>query len=206
MALGHKLQMRQTQSLVMTPQLLQSIKLLQLPHAELERFIEEEIERNPLLERVEAAEDGPPAEAGEFENGSGDPSPAEEDWLSPTLGRSSEDISSGFDASLENLFPDDPGRSDRIGPDLAAQWRSAQGSGLNRGESYNLEEVTAATITLRQHVGEQIALTFAEPADRIIAGELADALDEAGYLRGDIAEIAARLEVDMERVSSVLAR
>ncbi|TIM87674.1 MAG: RNA polymerase sigma-54 factor, partial [Mesorhizobium sp.] len=50
MALAAKLQLRQSQSLVMTPQLMQSIRLLQLTHVELERFIDEEIERNPLLE------------------------------------------------------------------------------------------------------------------------------------------------------------
>ena len=49
MALAAKLQMRQSQALVMTPQLMQSIRLLQFTHAELERFIDEEIERNPLL-------------------------------------------------------------------------------------------------------------------------------------------------------------
>ena len=57
MALSAKLQLRQSQSLVMTPQLMQSIKLLQFTHAELERFIDEEIERNPLLERVEPQDD-----------------------------------------------------------------------------------------------------------------------------------------------------
>ncbi|RWX61755.1 RNA polymerase sigma-54 factor, partial [Mesorhizobium sp. M4B.F.Ca.ET.089.01.1.1] len=53
MALAAKLQLRQSQSLVMTPQLMQSIRLLQLTHVELERFIDDEIERNPLLERAE---------------------------------------------------------------------------------------------------------------------------------------------------------
>ncbi|RWG60791.1 MAG: RNA polymerase sigma-54 factor, partial [Mesorhizobium sp.] len=57
MALAAKLQLRQSQSLVMTPQLMQSIRLLQLTHVELERFIDEEIERNPLLERAEPQDD-----------------------------------------------------------------------------------------------------------------------------------------------------
>ena len=57
MALAAKLQLRQSQSLVMTPQLMQSIRLLQLTHVELERFVDEEIERNPLLERAEAREE-----------------------------------------------------------------------------------------------------------------------------------------------------
>ena len=57
MALAAKLQLRQSQSLVMTPQLMQSIRLLQLTHVELERFVDEEIERNPLLERAEPRDD-----------------------------------------------------------------------------------------------------------------------------------------------------
>ena len=58
MSLAAKLQLRQSQSLVMTPQLMQSIRLLQLTHFELDRFVDEEIERNPLLERVEPSEEG----------------------------------------------------------------------------------------------------------------------------------------------------
>ena len=60
MALTQRLEFRQTQSLVMTPQLMQAIKLLQLSNLDLVAFVEEELERNPLLER--ASEDGDPAE------------------------------------------------------------------------------------------------------------------------------------------------
>src|SRR5947207_15217613 len=60
MALTQRLEFRQSQSLVMTPQLMQAIKLLQLSNLDLAAFVEEELERNPLLER--ANEDGSPAE------------------------------------------------------------------------------------------------------------------------------------------------
>src|SRR5688572_5171395 len=56
MALSAKLQVRQTQSLVITPQLMQAIRLLQMSGLELERFIDAEVEQNPLLEQDEAAE------------------------------------------------------------------------------------------------------------------------------------------------------
>ena len=56
MALTQRLEFRQSQSLVMTPQLMQAIKLLQLSNLDLSAFVEEELERNPLLER---ASDGP---------------------------------------------------------------------------------------------------------------------------------------------------
>src|SRR5258708_27900699 len=58
MALTQRLEFRQSQSLVMTPQLMQAIKLLQLSNLDLSAFVEEELERNPLLDR---ASDGPEA-------------------------------------------------------------------------------------------------------------------------------------------------
>ena len=193
MALSAKLQLRQSQSLVMTPQLMQSIRLLQLGHAELERFIDAEIEKNPLLERAD--DDGPaPAAA---ETPSGDDTG---DW-------SAQAMSDRLDTSLENVFPDDPGRSDAIAPDLAAQWKSAPASrATGGGEAPDLEATAAAPVTLADHLAGQIALTFADPADRLIAGELAGTLSDAGYLEADTAELAARFGVAPERVEAVLTR
>ena len=62
MAIGPRLDLRQSQSLVMTPQLRQAIKLLQFSNIEVAAFVEEELERNPLLERDER-DDGPPPSA-----------------------------------------------------------------------------------------------------------------------------------------------
>jgi RNA polymerase sigma-54 factor len=198
MALTAKLQLRQSQSLVMTPQLMQSIRLLQYTHAELERFIDEEIERNPLLERADPQEDGAgPAggiDAAMDENWSAEPP----DW-------SAEAISEKLDSSLENLFPDDPGRAERLGPDLSAQWKSASGGGGASSEAFDMEDMAAAKVTLRDHVGEQIALTFADPASRLIAAELTDGLDETGYLRVELDDIAQRLGADPRAVSAVLS-
>ena len=56
MSLGPRLELRHTQSLVMTPQLRQAIKLLQSSNLEVAAFVEEELERNPLLERDERPE------------------------------------------------------------------------------------------------------------------------------------------------------
>ena len=71
MALSAKLQVKQTQSLVMTPQLMQSIRLLQYTSVELERFVEQEIERNPLIERDERRRDGRPARGGRWRRAAG---------------------------------------------------------------------------------------------------------------------------------------
>src|SRR5580765_7707822 len=61
MALTQKLQMRQSQALVMTPQLMQAIKLLQLSNLDLATYVETELERNPLLERTGDGEGDAPA-------------------------------------------------------------------------------------------------------------------------------------------------
>ncbi|RAZ92119.1 RNA polymerase sigma-54 factor [Mesorhizobium hawassense] len=204
MALAAKLQLRQSQSLVMTPQLMQSIRLLQLTHVELERFIDEEIERNPLLERAEPQDD---ATGDQSQKGETAPEKdADGDWFEGETEWSAEAISQKLDSSLENLFPDDPGTSERLGPDLTAQWKSAAGGGAGTAssEGFDVGDMAAAVVTLREHVGEQIALASLSPGERLIAGELADGLDEAGYLRTDLDEIAARLGTDGVAVSRVL--
>jgi RNA polymerase sigma-54 factor len=204
MALAAKLQLRQSQSLVMTPQLMQSIRLLQLTHVELERFIDEEIERNPLLERAEPQDEagGEPPQKSE----AAPEAAAEGDWFETETEWSAEAISEKLDSSLENLFPDDPGTSERLGPDLTAQWKSASGSGAGgaSSEGFDVGDMAATAVTLREHAGEQIALAFSNPAERLIAAELADSLDEAGYLRADLEEVAARPGADQAAVARVL--
>ncbi|MBZ9908276.1 RNA polymerase factor sigma-54 [Mesorhizobium sp. BR115XR7A] len=203
MALAAKLQLRQSQSLVMTPQLMQSIRLLQFTHTELEHFIDEEIERNPLLERAEPQDDAASDQAQKLDV---EPQAAADgDWFENEAGWSAEAISEKLDTSLENLFPDDPGTSERLGPDLTAQWKSASGSGSSSSEGLDAGDMAASGITLRDHVGEQVALAFIDPVARLIAGELADGLDETGYVRADLAEIAARLGTDEVAVGEVLA-
>ncbi|MGH6842022.1 MAG: RNA polymerase factor sigma-54, partial [Methylocella sp.] len=127
MALTTKLVMRQNQSLVMTPQLLQAIKLLQFSNLDLAAFIEEELERNPLLER---AEDGPepPGLDGAGPDAGIDPagiSPGEDfdeaseaDWSSASLTPSHEDFEASLDAALANGLDD--GRTPAPGEDSLA--------------------------------------------------------------------------------------
>ncbi|WP_269930725.1 RNA polymerase factor sigma-54 [Aminobacter sp. HY435] len=207
MALSAKLQLRQSQSLVMTPQLMQSIRLLQFTHAELEHFIDDEIERNPLLERAEVPDDA----AGEQFPGIEAPGEAaaqqSDDWFEGEAGWSSEAISEKLDASLENLFPDDPGAVERVGPELAMQWKSA-GAGSGAGgasDGFEMEDMAAAAVTLRDHIAEQISFAFVDPQARLVAAELADWLDEAGYFRGESEEIAERLGVGASFMLEVLA-
>ncbi|RWO91082.1 RNA polymerase factor sigma-54 [Mesorhizobium sp.] len=204
MALAAKLQLRQSQSLVMTPQLMQSIRLLQFTHIELERFIDDEIERNPLLERAEPQDDAVSDQAQKID--AAPETATAGDWFEKETAWSAEAISEKLDTSLENLFPDDPGTNERLGPDLTAQWKSASGNGsASSSDGFDVGDMAAGAITLREHVAEQVALAFADPAARLIASELADGLDEAGYMRADMAEIATRLGTDRAAVANALA-
>jgi RNA polymerase sigma-54 factor len=204
MALSARLQLRQSQSLVMTPQLMQSIRLLQFTHMELERFIEEEVEKNPLLERPDTRSDDAGAEP-DRPLEAGDEQSIGLDRMFETSDASAETISERLDSSMENVFPDDPGTSDRLGPELSAQWRSASGAGSG-GETFDVDDMGSARVTLSDHVTEQIAFGFRDVGDKLIARELAETLDESGYMRGDADEIAFRLGVEAADVERVLVQ
>jgi RNA polymerase sigma-54 factor len=211
MALSAGLQLRQSQSLVMTPQLMQSIRLLQFSHVELTRFIEQEVERNPLLELVNAESDqsdaGPdsPSEAPMVQSVAGD---AGEDatWAESSENQSDR-MTSEIDERYENVFPDDHGTERVEQPEFIDNWKSMPGSdGGHASEGYDLDDFAARAPTLRDHVTEQIAFAFSEPAERLIATELADQLDSAGYMVGDLAETVERLGADPRQVDTILAR
>ncbi len=217
MALSPKLDFRQSQSLVMTPQLMQSIRLLQMTHIELEHFLDLEIEKNPLLDRIEAANDDftgnadaqdDRAEAGDHAGGN-HVDDAGEGWFETHAPDSAENLSSTFDTSLENIFPDDPGRFDAINPDIAAQWKSPSfeaGQGASQGSGgYDIDQVTASRVSLADHVSEQITLTFSQASERFVAMALADGLDESGYLRAEISGFAQNLGVEPQLVERVLS-
>jgi RNA polymerase sigma-54 factor len=205
MALSAKLQLRQSQSLVMTPQLMQSIKLLQFTHLELERFIDDEIEKNPLLERPEPqADDGPTEIERPMDDGEAATTGIDRMFEAADMG--AETLSERLDTSMENVFPDDSGPGESAAPDHSAEWRSAEGgSGGSGGDGYLIEEMAEAKITLHDHVTEQISFAFRHQGDLLIARELADALDEAGYMRAPVEDIAERLGTDVEDVLAVLA-
>jgi RNA polymerase sigma-54 factor len=208
MALSPKLVMRQSQSLVMTPQLMQSIRLLQMTHIELSSYVEEELEKNPLLERADAE---PPSrehlltDRAENQGESGEPAADQSDWMQEGLTVNAESMAETFDTPLDNVFPDDTGSTEHLAPDLTAQWKSAPGgSGGHDGEGFDLDDFAASSLTLRDHVREQIALTFADPAERLIALELADGLDENGYANFEMIEVGAKLGVDAATVTNIL--
>jgi RNA polymerase sigma-54 factor len=206
MALSQRLLIRQTQALVMTPQLMQAIKLLQLSNLDLTTYVEGELERNPLLERSnddEAAQGEPEREVA----GAGDTDGAQPaDWLGNDLETSRSAIESNLDTGLENVFPDDqsgrPARADNEPPPYS-EWAGV-GSGGREDNDYNLEAFVSAEGTLGDHLAEQLSLTTSDPVKRFIGQHLIDLVDEAGYLTGDLADVAEKLAVLVCEVEAVL--
>ena len=195
MALSAKLTMRQGQTMVLTPQLLQAIKLLQMPNLELTQFIENELASNPLLERAEDREDPspePPDAAPDVADAPAEPG----DWASEAL---------ETDAARPRRQSRHRGRQRfRLGPHRAAAQSTpgrrlerprldGPGVGADAGEAPDLEAYVAEALTLRDHLQRQAAILLADPAERMIGAALIDGLDEAGYFVGSIAEIAERL-------------
>ena len=208
MALSARLHLRQNQSLVMTPQLMQSIRLLQLTHVELAQYVEQEVEKNPLL-RHDAGDDSGFTEHSVEEGGAQSASAAGEhegeSWFDSELKHSGSEMSARLDAAPEDVFPEDSGQPPPDAPELASQWKSMPGTASLPGQGYHdLDGFAARTETMREHVTEQLIFAIADPGDRLIAVDLADRLDQAGYLRADLTETAEQLGVAVERVEAVL--
>src|SRR3984957_17288116 len=224
MALTQRLEFRQSQSLVMTPQLMQAIKLLQLSNLDLSAFVEEELERNPLLEREsdgpEAPVAGEPAaghaegsESSFSEEFSGDShdsgtdgfEPAQEEWMNRDLGSRTE-IEQTLDTPLDNVFSEEPAEAAaRTAQDAAPTTYTEWGGGASNDDGYNLEAFAAAEVTLGGHLAEQLAVAFAAPAQRMIGQYLIDLVDEAGYLPADLGQVTQRLGASQKDVDAVLA-
>ncbi len=198
MALAPRLDLRQTQSLVMTPQLQQAIKLLQLSNLELASFIEQELERNPLLEREDSDRPGP--------DEAPMPEAAPPETEAPLLdGMTPGAADEAFDVDYDNLYNNDSA-IDGIDGEAFGQWsRSGGRHDFEDGES-DLEQTLAGGISLRDHLVAQLNMDVSDPADRLIGLHLIAMLDESGYLIGDLPDLAARLGCALSKVEEVLAR
>lgn len=191
MVLKPTLELRQGQSLVMTPQLQQAIRLLQMSNFELAAYVEEELERNPLLERDDseegdAADDeaAPAAETGEH---------ARDEVPEGATGEQSENSYSG-----ETDGPSySPGEGD-------SGWSSLR-VGSGGGEETGFESTVSHQVTLEEYLSEQLAIAIADPAERLIGVHLIGMLDESGYLATDVDTVAETLGAPRETVERVLA-
>ncbi|WP_036259577.1 RNA polymerase factor sigma-54 [Mesorhizobium sp. WSM3224] len=166
----------QRQSQVLTPQLIASIRLLQLAHAELHQFVEQEVEKNPLLELTENNDE-------------------------PYGGVSA---IPGEDRPIGDREGDVNGPRAEPSERLTQQKSTRDTTGMSPGESPALETFVATPETLHEHVAGQIALTVFTPQERLIAGELAGYLEDTGYVRVNVLELAESLNVPEAVVERVL--
>jgi RNA polymerase sigma-54 factor len=210
MALSTKLELRQGQQLVMTPQLQQAIRLLQLSNIELMQYVETELERNPLLEQDESTENATRSETenGEFtkpEEPAAQPA-QEENWLD--LGKPVADVESTYDTDYDNVYPDAApaeAGSGGGGGDNASGWANLRQRSSGSDDDVNLEAFVANDVSLRQHLSEQLPLVLKEPAERLIGQYLIDMVDDAGYLPADLSALPEKLGAPQELIDRVLA-
>jgi RNA polymerase sigma-54 factor len=205
MALTQRLLLRQSQALVMTPQLMQAIKLLQLSNLDLVAYVEAELEQNPLLDRS-AENEAVPGEP----NGAppADQVPANgEVWNGTCIEESRATPETKAQAALDDTSADDSepirARQNSELPAGYSEWAGVGSGGRDDGD-YNLESFVSAEETLADWLREQLTLAIADPARRMIGQYLIDLVDEAGYLSGDLNTAAEKLGTSMAEIEAVL--
>ncbi len=196
---------RQTQTLAMTPQLRQAIQLLQLSNLELNTWLEDALETNPLLARDDGVGEGAAAEAGGDKGAERDDKaradaaePAPLDFATAPGYEGPE----GFgETAAANLWD---GESD--GAAAFAGSRSGRAGSDGGDDMPDYPQTLADKPPLREHLFQQIRLVLAEPAERMIAAQLVDQLDEAGYLSGDLDALAAALGIAKKELDAVVGK
>ncbi|MEE9380848.1 MAG: RNA polymerase factor sigma-54 [Hyphomonadaceae bacterium] len=194
-----RLDMKQGQSLVMTPQLQQAIKLLQLSNLELAEFVEGELERNPLLERGETA-DTPDVDQVPESDSRGELA------LDDSAGLN--EARADLDAPREDVFEagtgsENPTPAAASGPSATTDWSKA-GNGKMGGESFDFESSLTSEKTLREHLLDQVMMAGFGPIERLIASQLVEETDETGYCQAELDEMAKSLGSDIDQIEAVL--
>jgi len=189
MAMEARLSLRQSQRVVMTPLLQQAIQLLQLSTLELQEVVQKELLENPLLEEAapETADGPEPAAATPDAPAPTPVEPAPVD-PAPTTERQTDDLP--FDLTAVMFDDHNEERS------LVAQ---------EDREELPFENIVRSVNSLTDHLDEQLRFTVEDPLVRRIGNEIIGNLDEDGYLRAELAEIAQRCETTVEQVEKVLA-
>ena len=198
MAQTPRLEIKQSTSTLLTPQLRQAIGLLQMTNLELNEVIEQELSRNPLLERED------------------DHLSSQEDNFPQTIDNLNDKVENPFeeppisnDADYQNDF-DDYG-SDQEGYDTFenTDWSDYNKSKLNRTneDAFDyFEQRLSKEKSLYDIIDEQIGIHFTSATDKIIAKILSEHLDRAGYFRGDISAIAQKLKISQSRMQNILSK
>jgi RNA polymerase sigma-54 factor len=201
---GQRLEIRQGQSLVMTPQLQQAIKLLQLSNLELAEYCEQELERNPLLER----DDREPAVPGETQEAPAQATVGER--ADEALAREDFSKASDLDQDAHDNMYDGGDATARVSAGASegpqgplTDWTTVRSGNAYEGED-GIESSVAANLSLKDHLESQLSIAALLPEDRMILLALIDAVDETGYLRTDLMDVANRLGCEREDVEAVL--
>jgi RNA polymerase sigma-54 factor len=185
MRIGPSLILTSRQTLAMTPQLQQAIKLLQFSHLELAAFIQQELEKNPLLAE-DMPEDGVAAES------------------EAPIVEAPRDTAEALAAAAPALADADERwtreHADRGGDGTASR------VGQREDAPDALDFAAERPQSLASHVLAQLELMFDSPAERRIALKLAEGLDEAGYCRLDAAAVAEAVATDITIVETIWAR
>ena len=196
MALGPRLDLRQSQSLVMTPQLQQAIKLLALSNLEIETFIGEALDANPLLEIGEAVPAEPVAFDDDTRRTTLESSPV--DQLIGE-GRAADDRPLDIDTTALDRDRDTGDTGDVGTGDFGGE------SFASGGEAPDIDERGSAAETLAEHLHAQVGPASPDPQLTLLARYLIDQLDEAGYVAAPLREIASDLGVPLAEIEAALA-
>jgi len=211
-ALGARLELRQGQSLVITPQLQQAIKLLQLSNLELEAFVDAELEKNPLLARDEREDARQPERATEAD-------PVSDRFDDAPGGAAEADLDARHDDLYADAAPGDRATGDAgDAAQVATQgstdgeaggsldWSKASRSGSFDTDGEGFEGALTREKTLAEFLEDQSAICGFNPAERAVAFALIGAVDDGGYLRTSTLEVAERLGCSEALVEAVLKR
>ena len=195
MSVGMRLELKQSQQLVMTPQLQQAIKLLQMSNLELVDFVEAQLAENPLLSRESEEDTGPAA---------GEPPQTEhaDTVLSGEDPRITADVFDTGAEHLEDASPSDGPSALKSEPMRAEPVISRVGG--NTDDNW-LENRSGGAPTLREHLREQLGQMRAEPLIAMLAARFVEELDVHGLLRRPLAEMAGELGVSLAEAEEALA-
>lgn len=180
-----RLELRQGQSLVMTQQLQQSIKLLQLSAQELQEYIEQELEKNPLLQQEEGTQ-----EADNPDNTTND---ADDTSSSQDMAAEQGDSPREVDDSAPSS---DEWQSDDESFDSASSYEPRIRSRLNDEADEGADSLAVSKVTLRDHLMSQLLVEESDPVIRLIGQHLIDLVDESGYIKDDLTHLTAQLGCD----------
>jgi RNA polymerase sigma-54 factor len=199
MALSTKLELRQGQQLVMTPQLQQAIRLLQLSNVELGQFVESELEKNPLLERDETSDRDDTDDSGREATSADTQSSTPLDLSQPNA-----DPNQALDTDFGNVFQDNTA-SDAAEAPQSSGWETVRSTNNSFSNSAaNMEEFVSGDLSLKDHLTEQMSIAIVDPADRLVAKHLIDMIDESGYLPADLTQLSEKLAAPEGMIDRVL--